>query len=231
LKNSTPGSQVEFKGLFGRDYHYTRRNFPTVRFSLQCRINATSHGISKLFPSGVDRLLDLGSADGLLAKGINTLVPNINHIYALDRDRNLLKYNPFPSIQGDCCRLPFADHTFEVITATALIEHLHEPDLLLTECCRVLKPAGALLLTSPSPFFEWVAAKIGYLRNSGHVARYSLRELEELCKNAGFEIVISRKFQVSPFYLPAHNFLEAALRRLGLSFLMMNQLIGCIKEK
>jgi 2-polyprenyl-3-methyl-5-hydroxy-6-metoxy-1,4-benzoquinol methylase len=127
--------------------------------------------------------------------------------------------------------MPFAGNTFEVITATALIEHLHEPDLLLTECYRVLKPAGMLLLTSPSPFFEWVATKIGYLKNSGHVARYSLKDLEELCKNAGFEIAISRKFQISPFYLPAHNFLEAALRRLGLSFLMMNQLIGCIKKK
>lgn len=231
MKNSTPRSQVEFKGLFGRDYHYTRRNFPTVRFSLQCRINATSHGISILFPSGVDKLLDLGSADGLLAKGINTLVPNINHIYALDRDKNLLKYNPFPSIQGDCCQMPFADNTFDVIAAAALIEHLPEPNLFLNECYRVLKPTGVLMLTSPSPFFEWVATKIGYLKNSGHVARYSLRELEKLCRNAGFEIVISRKFQISPFYVPAYKILETALKKIGLSFLMMNQLIGCIKEE
>lgn len=186
--------------------------------------------ISKLCPSGINRLLDLGSADGLLAKGIAALVPNIKHICALDMDSDLLGYNPFLSVQGDCCRTPFADNTFDVITAAALIEHLPEPHLFLTECCRVLKPAGILLLTSPAPFFEWVATKIGYLKDSGHLARYSLNDLRQLTENAGLKTVIARKFQLSPFYLPAHELLETALRKIGLSCLMMNQIIACRKE-
>jgi len=217
--------------LHADNYHSTRLNSPTVKFSLQCRIQAISRGIKRNFPSGADKLLDLGGSDGLLARGINTLVPHIENVYSLDMDRDLLKLNPFPSAQGDCCILPFNDNTFNVITAAALIEHLPDPHSFLKECYRVLKPGGMLFLTCPVPFFEWLATKVGYESMSvGHFARYSLSDVQEYCEIAGFSFILAEKFMISPIYFPGYLFVESLIRRLGLSFLMMNQCAGAAKR-
>jgi len=229
LDSNKTKSVFEYKGLHGKDYHYTRLNTPAVKFSLQCRIQAISQGIRKIFPSGVDNLLDLGSADGLLAGGIFALLPGIKHIYALDMDGNLLQYNQFPAVKADVCRVPFGDNTFDVVTAAALIEHVSDPISFLQECHRVLKPGGVLLLTCPAPFFERVATNIGYLKDSGHVARYSLTDLRRLCESAGFSVGLLRKFMITPVYFPGHKQVESMFMRIGLSFLMLNQVVGSIK--
>ena len=85
-------------------------------------------------------------------------------------------------------------------------------------------------MTSPAPFFEWVATKISYLKDSGHLARYTLADMGNLCKNAGFQVTLSEKFMISPFYLPGSMYLETVVRKTGLSFLMLNQLLGCKKS-
>lgn len=222
-------SSKTYEGLRYRHYHDRRLYHPSVKFSLNCRINGISFAISELFQNGVDRLLDLGSADGLLAKGIKALGPDIKQVYALDMDWELLQHNPFPSVRGDCRWIPFGDDTFDVITAAALIEHLPDPVSFLKECHRVLKTDGAVFLTSPAPFFEWVATKIGYLKNSGHLARFTLADIRRLCESAGLRVVLSRKFMISPVHVPGHAYIESLMRKLGFSFLMLNQVVGSVK--
>lgn len=46
--------------------------------------------------------------------------------------------------------LPFADESFEIVTAGELIEHVYDPDRLLREVRRVLRPQGHVLLTTPN---------------------------------------------------------------------------------
>jgi len=222
-------SPADIKQRNGDDYHYTRLHSPTVKFSLQCRIEAISRGISLLAPGPIQRLLDLGSADGLLAQGILAANSSIEWAAALDSDPRSLSYNPFPAVGGDCRALPFASDSFDVVAAAALIEHLPDPQPFLAECHRVLRPGGALFITSPAPFFEWAATRIGYLKDSGHLHRYNLVQLGQLCSQAGFKAVMSEKFMVSPFHIPGEHAAEAFFRRLGLSFMMLNQIVGGIK--
>jgi SAM-dependent methyltransferase len=122
--------------------------------------------------------------------------------------------------------MPFQDGSFDLISAAAVIEHLSKPHEFLRECRRVLKPGGLLILTCPAPFFDWVATKIGYLKDAGHVARYSLRGLKEICAGHGLETVVARKFMVSPFGFPGALLVEWSLSRMGLDFFMLNQVIG-----
>lgn len=221
----------EYTVLGGRDYHETRLNHPTVKFSLKARSGAISSAINEFFPKGINCLLDIGSADGLLAEGINRQVTHISNTICLDLDINLLAYNPFPSTQADSCKLPFADNSVDVITAAALIEHLYKPMSFLKECHRVIRPKGGLFLTCPAPFFEWLATKLGYLKDVGHVARYNLQDLTRMCEDAQFSVVLTRKFMPAPFPLPGGLLVEGTMRRTGLSFLMLNQVIGCSKQK
>ncbi len=73
--------------------------------------------------------------------------------------------------------LPFADSFFSVVTLLAVVEHLN-PDslaLLLKECHRVLKPGGALILTTPAAWSD------GLLK---FMARLNLVSAEEIHEHA-----------------------------------------------
>lgn len=220
----------KFKGFGGSDYHHTRLNKPAVKFSLKSRLRAVSDGIIECFPDGAESLLDIGTADGLLASGVKERVPGIRRVFGLDLQSDQLKYNPFMVVSGDCCLMPFAADSFDIITAAAVIEHLNMPEDFLKECYRVLKPGGGLFLTCPAPFFEWVATKMGYLKYADHVARYGLSDLRVLCDDVGFRTVMAKKFMVAPLAFPGHLQVESVLRSLGLSFLMLNQVVGAVKD-
>jgi 2-polyprenyl-3-methyl-5-hydroxy-6-metoxy-1,4-benzoquinol methylase len=46
--------------------------------------------------------------------------------------------------------LPWADHTFDAVFSTEGIEHLENHFSFLREVCRILKPGGLLVLTTPN---------------------------------------------------------------------------------
>jgi 2-polyprenyl-3-methyl-5-hydroxy-6-metoxy-1,4-benzoquinol methylase len=223
-------SHYEFKGLHGRDYHDTRLNLPTVRFSLRCRVNAIAQTLLETFPLGVKTLLDVGSADGLMAEGITNLVPGIHTVVTFDLDGKLLKHSPFASVQGNCHYLPFDNQSFDVLTASAIIEHLKNPQNFLQECHRVLIPGGALFLTCPVPFFDWLATKLGYFKNVGHLARYNLWDLRKFLEISGFRVVILKKFMISPIYFHGVFKLEDFFKKIHFTCFMLNQIVGSLKS-
>lgn len=51
-------------------------------------------------------------------------------------------------ILGDAHALPFKDKTFNFVLATELLEHTKDPQKVINEIWRVLKPNGKLILTT-----------------------------------------------------------------------------------
>lgn len=72
------------------------------------------------------------------------------HGLEIDQQRN--KNNPLVDFFYDGKLLPFPNSTYSVIFSSQVLEHSFEPELLLSECRRVLRPNGMLLLTIP---FMW----------------------------------------------------------------------------
>jgi SAM-dependent methyltransferase len=81
-------------------------------------------------------------------------------------------------------KLPFADGSFDVVTALDVIEHLDDDLGSLKEIHRVLRPGGRVLLFVPAFMFLWgVQDDV-----SNHRRRYRLKSLQKVVRAAGLEV-------------------------------------------
>jgi SAM-dependent methyltransferase len=76
--------------------------------------------------------------------------------------------------------LPFPDATFEAVLCTQVLEHVAEPQLVLCEIARVLKPNGRLFLSAPQSWHQHQKPHDYY--------RYTSFGLRYLFQRAGLEM-------------------------------------------
>ena len=86
-----------------------------------------------------------------------------------------------PDVYWDGVKMPFEDSTFDSCMATEVLEHCPNPEILLKEVSRVLKPEGTLFFTVP---FLW---NLHEVPNDEY--RYTPFSLERHLKNSGFKDV------------------------------------------
>ncbi len=77
--------------------------------------------------------------------------------------------------------LPFKDSSFDVVVLSNVLEHVPEPGLIISECHRVLRPGGKIVLTIP---FLMRIHQAPYDYN-----RFTSYKLELLLKEAGFNSI------------------------------------------
>lgn len=81
-------------------------------------------------------------------------------------------------------KLPFADESFDVVTALDVVEHLDDDVSGLKEMHRVLKMGGKTLIFVPA--FMWLWGVQDDISN--HRIRYTKAQIVERLQSAGFEI-------------------------------------------
>ena len=88
--------------------------------------------------------------------------------------------------------LPFPGGEFDCITVLAVLEHLEYPREIISECHRILKPGGRIIVTVPSNYSKPILlalAGLGLISREevySHRHYFSKSELEKLLSEAHF---------------------------------------------
>ncbi len=96
---------------------------------------------------------------------------------------------------GDAFSLPFEEDTFDIVFHQGLLEHFRNPDDLIAENRRVLKPGGILLVDVPQRFHYYTVIKHLLMAVgawfAGWETEFTVRELERLLERHSFSVVTS----------------------------------------
>jgi len=132
-------------------YHETiRKIIPTVDFHQ----NHFARALESTVRQGA--WLDVGAGTALhhgfgvmpqqqLASRVSTLVGIDPHAPHLNENQFLTA-----AVCGHGDQLPFADSTFDILTANMVLEHLERPVAVFNEVRRVLRPGGAFCFVTPN---------------------------------------------------------------------------------
>lgn len=117
--------------------------------------------ILKRYKKSDARLLDLGCGIGLTLSILSQEFPksigcDIDE-KALRATRIILKEVgvKIPLVLYDGKILPFKDNSFDLVTLIEVIEHVEDPELMLKEIKRVLKPDGLLHVTTANKWWPY----------------------------------------------------------------------------
>ena len=135
-----------------------------------------------LAPQIRGRMLDVGCGHRPYERVFSGTTSSVGMEYDSPKNRDRFK-NIDVWYQGG--KFPLEDASFDSVVMTEVLEHVFEPDMILSEANRVLKQGGALLLSAP---FAWDEHEKPY-----HYARYSSFGLKHLLTSHGFEIVSHTK--------------------------------------
>lgn len=157
------------------------------------------------------QVLDIGCGAGFLS---NELAQSELQVTAIDISEQTIKiaaeHDFTKSVRyqvADAYRLPFADQSFEVVTAMDFLEHVERPGDVIKEVSRVLKPGGIFIFHTFNrnfmaylvviKFVEW------FVKNSVkdmHVLRLFIKpkELCLLCKEAS--LIVQETVGIKPVF-------------------------------
>ncbi|MDP2729868.1 MAG: methyltransferase domain-containing protein [Dehalococcoidales bacterium] len=219
------------KGVLSIEYHEERERSHALKYRLTRRTNEVLKVIKLYKGNEIENLCDIGTADGMMLDLLGQNL-NIKTAVGLDFSIELLRTNKNPALNllaGDALKLPFKEDSFDVVVATAVIEHVSDAGNMLGECWRILKEGGLCILTTPDPFFEHIATSVGHLKDKQHVKTFKLSELVYLLKAKGFQILKTEKFMMSPIGFPYEVKIERIMKLVKLDFLLLNQLVAAQK--
>jgi len=104
--------------------------------------------------AGGERVLDAGCGTGygsqLLRQKAASVVGIDNSPLAVAYAREHFTGPGIGFAQMDCQRLAFPAAEFDLLVCFEVFEHMEDQDGFLTECLRVMRPGGALILSTPN---------------------------------------------------------------------------------
>ncbi len=141
------------------------------------------------------RLLDVGCSSGAFLGAAVRLGYAAEGVEPAPRAAATAQAAGLKVRQGLLQEAGYADGQFDAVTLFEVIEHLKQPQDLLNECRRILRPGGILLVGTGNAA-SWNMAAMGakweYLhidRHGGHISFFTPHSMKALAQRTGFTVV------------------------------------------
>ena len=106
---------------------------------------------------------------------------------ARERDAGNCKF-----VLGDAGDLPFPEESFDIVTCTSAFHHFDEPERIMAQMARVLKPGGALcaldITTSEVPPIRTLHQEMERLRDPSHITNLTPSTWRRMAQKAGLSV-------------------------------------------
>jgi SAM-dependent methyltransferase len=164
-------------------------------------------------PTGVERLLDVATGGGHTALAFAPLVQSVT---AIDLTPQMLAAAAAHAAElgatnisfelADAERLPYADATFDIVTARIAPHHFADPQAFVRETARVLVPGGHFLLDdNMAPDDEELDAFMNRFekwRDPSHVRAYTPSQWRAWMEANGLLVIADEPLQLKPYSFP-----------------------------
>lgn len=163
-------------------------------------------------PEDRGRLLDVGCGNGDVLQTLSQLGWTVegtdvdSSSVAFARSRGLTVHH------GDLSTLELKEASFDVVSMSHVIEHVHHPDQLVERARRLLKPGGKLVIVTPNvrgALFKKHRANWLHLDPPRHLILFSAPSLRHLVESFGFRNIEVRSS------VRAFSYLEHASSQIG----------------
>ena len=136
------------------------------------------------------KLLDVGCGNG---KHMDIFKKYNIDVYGLDSREQNNKRIKICNVETD--KFPYEDNTFDFIYSKSLFEHILRADNCISECYRVLKPNGKIIIMIP----EWKSQMKHYWDDYTHLHAWTKKSLKDMMMINGFNNVNCEIFYQLPF--------------------------------
>ena len=133
-------------------------------------------------------VLEAGCGEGY---GADLIAAVARRVVAVDYDAATVahvraRYPRVEVIAANLAELPMADASVDVVVNFQVIEHLWDQPQFITECLRVLRPGGLLMISTPNRITFTPGSDTPV--NPFHTRELNAAELIELLTTGGFEV-------------------------------------------
>ena len=154
---------------------------------------------------GHERILDVACGTGELERKIFEVYPK-QIVEGIDISEEMLrlariKLLQFPQLNlvcGDSRHLPFPNNRFDIVVSCSAFHYMREPQKVLAEAARVLKPGGKLIIIDWC--YDFLFGKIYHrfrrIFFPSHYRVYGLAELQDMMRTAGLTPTTHDTFSV-----------------------------------
>ena len=176
------------KGIDYLDVTYDENEKPRTDFPF----NLAKHIVDRFHLKKNSKILDVGCGRCEILDAFNQLGLDISGVDASERIRVFAPkdISKLDILDFSKENIPFDDDEFDVIFTKSVIEHIHDPTLLMKEILRILKPGGIFISLTP----EWASQMKTFYDDPTHVHPYQPKGLKDLLILSEFKDVHAEIF-------------------------------------
>lgn len=192
---------------FKKDIFFKTYNHPFISFLKNIQPEITFNNISEKNYMSISNMLKNNPNNRILVLGGSVDGVGIKHLKNILKDDDMLvetdvSYGPNTTVICDAHEIPFADNSFDLVIAQAVLEHVLDPFQCVVEMNRVLKNGG--LIYAETPFMQQVhGGKYDFLRFTDLGHRRMFRTFREINRGViagpGSALVWSLKYFLTSF--------------------------------